>query len=241
VVSVERLHHRESLVEYRCCNRGTNRLRWQAKIMALLRLLVAPVRRLIRFPLIQFIAVVVIVLLLQAADEHSLFGWIFDQIDYLVAATVLLCSNLFSVKSFTRSGLTIFLTVAYVYLALAIILFLLRIFLRGMIDLVGWSNAFGLRNAIARERGIAAYRAWLPFERIRPASIPQSQWEEAFAWPPGNRPPYPSLPYRAVRVAASYLLLFAIVAALLQFFTPITVVTWLAEVTRMAFTRVGIR
>jgi hypothetical protein len=207
--------------------------------MALLRLLVAPVRWLIRFPLIQLIAVVVIVLLLQAADEHSLFGWIFDQLDRLVAATVLLCSNLFSVKSFTRSGLTIFLTVAYVYLALAIILFLLRIFLHGMIDLVGRSNAFGLRNAIARERGIAAYRAWQPFERIRPASIPQSQWEEAFAWPPSNRPPYPSLPYRVLRSAASYFLLFAIVAAVLQFFTSFPVITWLAEVTKMVCTRIG--
>jgi hypothetical protein len=207
--------------------------------MALLKLLAAPVRRLPRFPLFQFIAVVAIVFLLQAADEHSLFGWIFDQLDHLVAATVLLCSNLFSVKSFTRSGLTIFLTVAYMYLALAVILFLLRIFIRGMIDLVGWSNAFGLRNAIARERGIAAYRAWLPLERIRPASIPQSQWEETFAWPPDNRPPYPSLPYRALRGVASYLLLFAIVAALLQFFTPFPVVSWLTEVTRMVLTHVG--
>jgi hypothetical protein len=51
-----------------------------------------------------------------------------------------------------------------------------------MIDFVGWSNLFGLRNAIAPERGIAAYRAWVPFERIRPASIPQEKWEETFAW-----------------------------------------------------------
>jgi hypothetical protein len=29
------------------------------------------------------------------------------------------------------------------------------------------------RNAIARERGIAAYRAWVPFERIRPDNIPR--------------------------------------------------------------------
>jgi hypothetical protein len=40
-----------------------------------------------------------------------------------------------------------------VYLALALALFLLRVVLRGLVDLVGWSNAFGLRNAIARERG----------------------------------------------------------------------------------------
>ena len=208
--------------------------------MALLRLLAAPIRRLIRFPLVQFIAVVAIVLLLQAADEHSFFGWIFDRLDRSVAITVSLCSNLFSVKSFTRSGLTIFLTVAYLYLALAIILFLLRICLRGIIDLIGWSNAFGLRNAIARERGITAYQAWLPFERIRPASIPQSQWEEAFAWPAGDRPPYPSLPYRVLRSAGSYLLLFAIVAVLLQVFTPFPVLIWLTEATRMLLSRVGV-
>jgi hypothetical protein len=117
--------------------------------------------------------------------------------------------------------------VVYVYLALAVILLLLRVFTRGLIDLVGWSNAFGLRNAIARERGIAAYEAWVPLERIRPASIPQAQWEEAFAWPPDNRPPYPSLPYRILRITASYLLLFVIVAAVLQFFTPFPVITWL--------------
>src|ERR1700735_3206826 len=187
--------------------------------MALLRLLVAPVRRLLRFPLFQFIAVVAIVFLLQAADEHSLFGWIFDQLDHLVAATVLLCSNLFSAKSFTRSGLTIFLIVAYMYLALAVILFLLRIFIRGMIDLVGWSNAFGLRNAIARERGIAAYRAWVPFERIRPASIPQEQWEQTFAWLANNQPPYPSLPYRFLRTAAGYVLLFLLVRCCCSFYT----------------------
>ena len=35
-------------------------------------------------------------------------------------------------------------------------------------------NMFGLTNVIARQRGIAAYRAWLPLERIRPAHIPQA-------------------------------------------------------------------
>ena len=51
---------------------------------------------------------------------------------------------------------------------LLLILSLVRMTIRGVVDFVGWSNAFGLRNAIARERGIAAYRAWVPFERIRP-------------------------------------------------------------------------
>jgi hypothetical protein len=208
--------------------------------MALLRLLAAPIRRIIRSPLSQLAAVVVIVFLLQAADEHSLFGWIFDRLDQLVAATVLLCSNLFSVKSVTRSGLSLFVTVEYVYLALALSLFLLRLFVRGVFDLVGWSNAFGLRNAIARERGIAAYRAWLPFERIRPASIPQAQWEEAFAWPANDKPPYPSLLYRVLRTAAGYLLLFLLLAVLLQLLTPIPMITWLAALARMVLSRAGL-
>ena len=127
----------------------------------------------------------------------------------------------------------------YVYLALAVILLLLRVFTRGLIDLVGWSNAFGLRNAIARERGIAAYEAWVPLERIRPASIPQAQWEETFAWPADNKPPYPSLLHRFLRTAVSYLLLFLIVAALLQLFTPIPVITWLAALTRIMLSRAG--
>ena len=207
--------------------------------MALFKLLAVPIRRIIRFSLVQFAAVVIIVLSLQAADEHSFFGWIFDQLDQLVVATVLMCSNLFSVKSFTRSGLTFFLTVAYVYLALALALFLLRVVLRGLVDLVGWSNAFGLRNAMARERGIAAYRAWLPFERIRPASIPQAQWEETFAWPANNKAPYPAFPYRLLRAAVSYLLLLLIVAVLLQLFTPIPLLTWLAALARMVLDRTG--
>ena len=129
-------------------------------------------------------------------------GRIFGQLDRLVEATVQLCSSLFSVKSVTRSRLTLFFSIAYIYIALATLFVVLRVLIRGLIDLVGWSNAFGLRNAIARERGIAAYRAWLPFERIRPASIPQAQWEETFAWPANNRPPYPPLPYRIVRTGA---------------------------------------
>ena len=58
----------------------------------------------------------------------------------------------------------------------------------GIVDLVGWSNAFGLRNAIARERGIAAYRAWVPFERIRPASVPQAAMGRGICLA-GRRPP----------------------------------------------------
>lgn len=70
-----------------------------------------------------------------------------------------LCSELFQVKSFTRSGLTLGLMIAYVYLIYLLILFLIRVALRVTVDLIGWTNALDLRNAIARERGIAAYRA----------------------------------------------------------------------------------
>jgi hypothetical protein len=88
-----------------------------------------------------------------------------------------------NVKSFTKSCLTSGFMLSYVYLACLLILSLVRVMIRAVVDFLGWSNAFGLRNPIARERGIAAYRAWVPFERIRPANIPQEKWEEAFAWP----------------------------------------------------------
>jgi hypothetical protein len=96
-------------------------------------------------------------------------------------STVGLFSAVFNVKSFTKSWLTTGFWIAYVYLACLLILSLLRVVISKVVDFVGWSNLFYLRNAIARERGIAAYRAWVPFERIRPANIAQEKWEETFA------------------------------------------------------------
>src|SRR5262249_12049962 len=123
--------------------------------------------------------------------------------------------------------------IAYVYLGCLLILFFLRVVISKMVDFVGWSNLFGLRNTIARERGIAAYRAWVPFERIRPASIPQKRWEEAFAWPANNQPPYAPLAERILRGAISYVVLGLIAAVLLQVFTPFPVLTWLGELAKM--------
>jgi hypothetical protein len=119
----------------------------------------------VRFPLFQLAVVVTIILFLQAANDNSTFGQVFHGQDELVDATVKLFSELFQVKSFTRSGLTAGLIIAYVYLACLVLLFLMRVVIRVIVDLIGRSNAFGLRYAIARERGIAAYRAWVPFER----------------------------------------------------------------------------
>ena len=52
--------------------------------------------------------------------------------------------------------------IAYVYIVCLFAFFLLRLATAFIIDLIGSSNFLWLRSAIARERGIAAYRAWLP-------------------------------------------------------------------------------
>ena len=92
---------------------------------------------------------------------------------------------------------------------------------------------FWLRNAIARERGIEAYRAWVPLEKIRPDTIPQEQWEQTFAWPPNNEPPYPPLVRRMLHGLLSYLAVILGVAVLLHIFTPFPVLTWIGELIKM--------
>lgn len=150
----------------------------------MIKLVSAPIRGLLRFPLVQFAIVIGLILWLQAADNKSVFGEIFNGLDRLVESTVQTVATIFAVKSFTRSWLTFGFMIAYVYLAGLIVLWLLRLWLIAAIDFAGRHNLFYLRNTIARERGIGAYRAWEPFERIRPAQISQRDWEEAFAWPP---------------------------------------------------------
>ena len=200
--------------------------------MGMIKLLAAPIRSLVRFPLFQLAVVVAVILLLQAADDKSALGQIFNGLDKLVEFTVGLLSAVFNVKSFTKSWLTSGFWIAYVYLACLLILSLVRVTIRAVVDFVGWSNAFGLRNAIARERGIAAYHAWVPFERIRPVNIPQEKWEETFAWPANNKPPYPPLAQRVLRGVISYVAVILVAAVLLQLFTPFPVLTWLAALVK---------
>jgi hypothetical protein len=200
--------------------------------MGMIKLLAAPIRSIVRFPLFQLAVVVVVILLLQAADDKSTLGQIFNGFDKLVESTVGLLSSVFNVKSFTKSWLTSSFWIGYVYLACLLILFLVSVTIRAGVDFVGWSNAFGLRNAIARERGIAAYRAWVPFERIRPVNIPQEKWEETFAWPADNKPPYPPLAQRILRGLISYVAVILVAAVLLQVLTPFPVLTWLAALTK---------
>src|SRR5207247_10340187 len=92
---------------------------------------------------------------------------------------------------------------------------------------------FGLTKAIAGDRAMAAYRAWLPLERIRPANIAQEKWEEKFAWPADGKPPFPPLTHRVVRAVVTYLAVVLTVAALLQAFTPFPALTWLGKTARM--------
>ena len=197
--------------------------------MGLIKLLAAPIRSLVRFALFQLAVVVAVITLLQAADDRSAFGQIFNGLDKLVDSTVRLVSAIFNVKTFTRSWLTSGIMIAYVYLACLLILSFVRLMLGAGVDLVGRSNAFWLRSAIARERGIAAYRAWLPLERIRPAHVPQEKWEETFAWPANNKPPYPPLAHRILRTTISYVIVVVGAAVLLQLFTPFPVASWLEQ------------
>jgi hypothetical protein len=201
--------------------------------MGLIRLIAAPIRAIVRFPLFQLAVVVAVILFFQAADDNSIYGQIFNGLDKLTQASVQVFSQLFSVKSFTRSGLTAGLMIGYVYLVCLLILSIVRIAIRAIVDLMGWSNAFWLRNTIARERGIAAYRAWVPLERIRPTNIPQEKWEQAFAWPADNRPPYPPLGRRILHGLLSYSIVILGAAALFQYFTPFPVLTWLGKLIQM--------
>jgi hypothetical protein len=201
--------------------------------MGLIKLIAAPIRSLVHFPLFQLGVVVAIILYFQAADDNTVAGKIFDGLDKLTDESVQLFSQLFTVKSFTRSGLTAGLMIGYVYLFCLLILSAARVVIRAIVDFLGWSNAFGLRNTIARERGIAAYRAWVPFERIRPADIPQEQWEATFAWPPDDKPPYPPLGRRFLHGVLSYLIVIAGAAVLVQVFTPFPVLIWFGKLVEM--------
>src|SRR5215211_1223428 len=85
--------------------------------MALIKLLVAPIRRVVNFPLFQLAAAIAVILFLQAADSSSVFGRLFSALDYLVDLSVSLYAATFQVRSFTKSWLTTGFMIAYVYIA----------------------------------------------------------------------------------------------------------------------------
>src|SRR6185312_16616897 len=203
--------------------------------MGLIRLIAAPIRRLASSRLVQLGVVVAIILLLENfSDSRPIVSQVADVLDKAVEGTVQIVSDhLVRLRTFNKSLLTDSVMIVYVYVACLLIFTVLRFFVRRLIDFMGWSNFLWLRSTIARERGIAAYRAWLPLEKIRPSSIPQEKWEEMFAWPPDNEPPYPPLPRRILHAAMTYLIVIVAVAILLQLFTPFPVLTWLGRLIGM--------
>ena len=64
-------------------------------------------------------------------------------------------------------------------------------------------------------------------------NIPQEKWEETFAWPANNKPPYPPLAQRMLRAVISYVVVVLVAAVLLQVFTAVPVLTWLGKLTKM--------
>lgn len=198
--------------------------------MGPIRLLAAPVRRIAGSRLVQLAFVVTVILLLDHYSyDYAVLRSVAEALKGLVTATVQFCSQFFRVGILTDPVLQVGLMIAYVYLVCLFIFFLLRHAFRFLVDLIGWSNFLWLRSAIARERGIAAYDAWLPLERIRPANCPQQVWEEQFAWPKDNKPPYPAWYWRILRDVVGYVILVVVIAVLLQWFTPFPVLTWARE------------
>jgi hypothetical protein len=199
--------------------------------MGAFRLLTVPIHRIANSRLFQLGVVIAIVLTLENfSNNHVVLGQIADGLDKLVETTVQLISeHLLRLRTFTKSMLTDSVMIGYVYLVCLLAFALLRRMISVVLDLSGRTNFLWLRKTIARERGIAAYRAWLPLERIRPADYPQAVWEEEFAWPAGDRPPYPPLGTRIVRGTVGYAAVLACVAVVLQFFTPFPVLSWLEK------------
>ena len=151
--------------------------------------------------------------------------------DQLADTTVRFSSNLIPVKSFTRAWLISGSMIAYVYLACLLIMFVLRLVLGVIIDMLGKWNVLWLRTAIARERGIRAYRAWLPLERIRPENVSQRAWEERFAWPANNAAPYPPLAFRFLLAIGLYAGVAVLAFLLLGYFAP-ALLAWVTAAAR---------
>ena len=199
--------------------------------MGVIRLIAAPIRRIANSRLFQLAVVIGIILLLENfSDNRAVLTQIADGLDKLVEATVQLISEHFvRLRTFTKSLLTDSVMIGYVYIVCLLVFALLRYVIKLLIDLIGRSNFLWLRSTIASERGIAAYRAWEPLERIRPADCPQPQWEQQFAWPANNKPPYPPWSQRLLHSVISYVAVLVGVVILFQLFTPFPVLTWIGH------------
>ena len=126
----------------------------------MIKLILAPIRSILRFPFIQLAVAIGVILWLQVADDKSILGQIYNALDKLVDATVRLFSAIFTVKSFTKSWLISGFKRSPVYIAGLLILYFVRLMIIAAVDFAPMKRSLYLRNAIARERGIGAYRAW---------------------------------------------------------------------------------
>src|SRR5713101_5504627 len=137
----------------------------------MIKLILAPIRSIVRFPLMQLVIVIGVILWLQAADDKSVLGQIFNGLDKLVDATVQLFSAVFTVKSFTKSWLISGFMITYVYLAGSLLLFLVRLLVNAAIDLAGRTNLLYQRGAIAQNHALTAHRARAPHKTTSPATV----------------------------------------------------------------------
>ena len=135
--------------------------------MGAIRLIAAPIRRIANSRIFQLALVIAIIL----SPDHYSYDYpvlrpVADGLKGWVTATVQLCSQYFRVGILTDPALQVGLMIAFVYIICVFAFFLLRLVIAFIIALIGLSNFLWLRSAIARERGISAYQAWLPLERI---------------------------------------------------------------------------
>jgi hypothetical protein len=119
--------------------------------MTLINLLVAPIRRVVNFPLFQLMTAIAVILLLQAADSRSVFGEIFSALDLVVDFTVRLCASIFEVKSFTKSWLTTGLMIVYVYIAGLLIVILVKGVIRAAVELAATCSVSGMPSRASGE------------------------------------------------------------------------------------------
>ncbi|MBA2727087.1 MAG: hypothetical protein H0U49_02810 [Parachlamydiaceae bacterium] len=208
--------------------------------MEIIRLFLAPIRSIVKFPLVQFAFVIILITTLQAADEHTLQGHIFTTLNNLVQSTMIFFSSIWEIKPFTQAWLISGLMITYVYIACIALISLLWFLIRIIIDIVGRWNLFWLRDVIAKERGITAYRAWLPLERIRPSQIPQAKWEEKYGWPANNSPPYPNLLHRFVKQLISYILIICAISLIIEAYTPFPIFSWMVQLIKNIISRLNV-
>jgi hypothetical protein len=65
----------------------------------MIKLISAPIRSIVRFPLFQLAIVIGVILWLQAADDKSIFSQLFNGLDKLAHSTVQLVSTVFTISA----------------------------------------------------------------------------------------------------------------------------------------------